>query len=104
MPDVVDGNKGYADIGLDLMRKDDEDRKLFRRAKEQKISTDEVYSQMGHHGVFVILSSCKIAVDKYCRLVIQDSRLSRYLITVKNMQTCFLSGFKMKIIFEEICF
>lgn len=64
VPDVVDGNKGYAYIGLDLMCKDDEDRKLFRRAKEQKISTDEVYSQMGHHGVFVILSSRKIAVDK----------------------------------------
>ena len=64
VPDVVDENKGYAYIGLDLMRKDDEDRKLFRRAKEQKISTDEVYSQMGRHGVFVILSSRKIAVNK----------------------------------------
>lgn len=62
--DVVDGNKGYAYIGLDLMCKDDEDRKLVRRAKEQKISTDELYSQMSHHGVFVILSSRKIAVDK----------------------------------------
>ena len=47
------------------MRKDDEDRKLFRRAKEHKISTGEVYSQMGHHGVFVIFFlSRKIAVDK----------------------------------------
>lgn len=64
MSDVVDGNKGYAYIGLDLMCKDDEDRKLVRRAKEQKISTDELYSQMSHHGVFVILSSRKIAVDK----------------------------------------
>lgn len=46
------------------MCKYDEDRKLVRRAKEQKISTDEVYSQMGHHGVFVIFSSRKIVVDK----------------------------------------
>ena len=46
------------------MRKDDEDRKLFRRAKGHKISTDEVYTQMGYHGVFVIFLSRKIAVDK----------------------------------------
>lgn len=27
---------------------------------------------------------------KYCRLIIQVSRLSRYLISVKPMRTCFL--------------
>ncbi len=31
--DVADGNKGYAYIGLDTMRKEDEDCKLFKRQK-----------------------------------------------------------------------
>jgi len=64
IPDVVDGHKGYAYIGLDIMRKDDEDRKLFGRAKDNKLTPAEVYDQMGHHGVFVILSSRRIATDK----------------------------------------
>lgn len=62
--DVVDGNKGYAYIGLDIMRKDDEDRKLFQRAKDNKLTEKEVYEAMGHHGVFVILSSRKVAANK----------------------------------------
>ena len=64
VPNVVDENKGYAYIGLDIMRKDDEDRKLFGRATENHFTQDEVYDQMEHHGVFIILSSRRIAVDK----------------------------------------
>ena len=64
VPDVVDGNTGYAYIGLDIMRKDDEDRKLFQRAKDNRLSEQEVYDKMEHHGIFVILSSRKIAVQK----------------------------------------
>jgi hypothetical protein len=62
--DVVDGNKGYGYIGLDIMRKSDEDRKLFGRARDNKLAAEEVYEKMGQHGVFIILSSRRIAVDK----------------------------------------
>lgn len=64
IPDLVDGNRAYAYVGLDIARKDDEDRKLFRRAKENNLSEDEVFDKMERHGLFVIISSRKVAVNK----------------------------------------
>jgi Transposase len=61
---VVDGHKGYAYIGLDIERKGSETRKLFQRAKDKKLTDDEVFDQMERHGVFIILSSRRIAKDK----------------------------------------
>ena len=61
---VVDDFKGYAYIGLDISRKEDEDKKLFQRADDQKLTNEEVYDKLRHHGLFVIVSSRPMATDK----------------------------------------
>ena len=61
---VVDDFKGYAYIGLDISRKEDEDKKLFQKADEQKLSNDEVFDKIKHHGLFIIVSSRPIATDR----------------------------------------
>ncbi len=61
---VVDDFKGYAYIGLDISRKEDEDKKLFQRTDDQKLTNKEVYDKLRHHGLFVIISSKPMATDK----------------------------------------
>jgi hypothetical protein len=61
---VVDDFKGYAYIGLDISRKEDEDKKLFQKADDQKLTNDEVFDKIKHHGLFVIVSSRPMATDK----------------------------------------
>jgi len=61
---VVDEFTGYAYIGLDISRKEDEDKKLFQRADDQKLTNDEVFDKLKHHGLFVIVSSRPMATDK----------------------------------------
>ena len=61
---VVDDFKGYAYVGLDISRKEDEDKKLFQRAYDQKLTNEEVYDKLRHHGLFVIVSSRPMATDK----------------------------------------
>ena len=64
IPDVIDGNRGYAYIGLDIARRSDESRKLFKRAGSAELSDDEVFNRMEKQGVFIILSSRKFAPNK----------------------------------------
>jgi transposase len=62
--ELVSGYKAYAYIGRDIDRKNLESRKLFERAKGQKLSNAEVYDKMNSHGTFILASSQKIAIDK----------------------------------------
>lgn len=62
--ELVAGYKAYAFIGLDIDRKSSESRKLFRRAKGEKLSDANVYEKMASHGVFILISSRRIAKDK----------------------------------------
>ena len=61
---VVDEYKGYAYIGLDIDRKGSESKKLFQRAKDKELTDEEVFDLMERQGVFILLSSRRIAKDK----------------------------------------
>lgn len=61
---LVDDKDGYAYVCLDIERKNSESSKLFRRAKTQKLDTSEVYRRMTAQGVFVLVSSRRIAKEK----------------------------------------
>lgn len=62
--ELVDGYTGYAYIGLDIDRKASEGHKLFQRAKTNKLSDADVYDKMENQGVFILVSSRRIAKDK----------------------------------------
>jgi len=62
--ELVDGYKGYAYLGLDIERKANESQKLFQRAQANKLSDKDVFDKMQDQGVFVLVSSRRIAKNK----------------------------------------
>ena len=57
-------NRAYAYIGLDVTRRNDEAGKLFKRARKCSMTTDDVHEAMATQGVFIIISSRRIARDR----------------------------------------
>jgi hypothetical protein len=62
--ELVAGFKAYAFIGLDIDRKSSESRKLFQKAKGEKLSDANVYDRISTQGAFILVSSRRIAKDK----------------------------------------
>jgi hypothetical protein len=62
--ELIPGYKAYAYIGMDIDRKASESRKLFKRAKGEKLSNGEVFEKMSSQGAFMLVSSGPIAKDQ----------------------------------------
>jgi hypothetical protein len=62
--ELMKGGKAYAFIGLDIDRKNSESRKLFQRAKGDKLRDSDVYDRMSSQGAFILVSSRWIARDR----------------------------------------
>ena len=62
--ELVKGCKAYAFIGLDIDRKASESKKLFQRAKGEKLHDSEVYDRMSSQGTFILVASRRIAKDR----------------------------------------
>jgi hypothetical protein len=64
VPITLSGHNAYAYIGLDIERKSSESRKTFRRAKDMKMDTGQVFDTIAHQGIFSIVASRRIAPAK----------------------------------------
>jgi hypothetical protein len=62
--ELVKNRAAYAYVGLDIDRKGSESRKLFARAKAQDMSDGEVFDRISRQGVFILVSSRRIAKDR----------------------------------------
>ncbi len=62
--ELIQGHRGYAYIGLDIERRASESRKLFRKAKSKDYSNAKVHEKIQTQGVFILISSRRIAKDK----------------------------------------
>jgi transposase len=62
--ELVKGYKTYAFVGLDIDRKNSESRKLFQRAKGDKLDDSDVYDRMSSQGAFILIASRRIAKDR----------------------------------------
>lgn len=62
--EIIEGHQAYAYVGLDISRKNTETQKLFKKAKAEKMSVEEVHEKMLSEGAFVLVSSRRIAKDK----------------------------------------
>ncbi|MDR1110421.1 MAG: transposase [Deltaproteobacteria bacterium] len=60
-PCELAGHKAYAYICLDIMRENDESRKTFENAKDKKLDSSQVFKAMRKRGVFILVSSLRIA-------------------------------------------
>ena len=61
---LIEGHHAYAYIGLDIERKSSESKKLFQKAKSKKLSDSNVFDKMSGQGVFILVSSRKIAKEE----------------------------------------
>jgi hypothetical protein len=62
--ELLEGHPAYAYIGLDIDRKNSETRKLFQKAKAKEMKDKDVYDKMSRQGLFILVSSRRIAKDK----------------------------------------
>jgi hypothetical protein len=56
-------NPAFLYLGLDCSRLNDEQRKLFKKAKKEKLSLDDVYETMSNEGLFALLSGTDYSID-----------------------------------------
>jgi hypothetical protein len=74
----------YAYVGLDIERKSNESQKTFRRAKNEKLTNDQVYDAIQKQGLFILVSSRRIAADKVLPLYYTRQQIEQIFDLGKN--------------------
>ena len=78
------GHRAYAYVGLDVERRSLEMQNTFRRAKDQKLDVGQVYDVIAGQGVFVLVSSRRIALDKVLPLYYTRQQIEQVFDIGKN--------------------
>ena len=78
------GHQAYAYLGLDIERKSMEANKTFRTAKDKKLNPGQVFDELQKQGVFVLLSSEKIATNKILPLYYMRQQIEQVFDIGKN--------------------
>jgi hypothetical protein len=84
VPCQLCGNRAYAYVGLDIERKSSEAHKTFRRAKDKKLTTDQVYDTIQQQGIFILISSRRIALGKVLPLYYTRQQIEQIFDIGKN--------------------
>lgn len=82
--ELVEKYPAYAYVCLDIERKNDEVKKLFRRAKKCEMKTHEVHEAMASQGAFIVVASRKIAKDKVLPQYYQRQQIEQIFDIGKN--------------------
>lgn len=82
--ELVEGYNGYAYICLDIERKSSEAHQLFQQAKTKKLSSSDVYDKMQEQGVFILVSSRRIAKDKILPIYYTKTQIEQIFDIGKN--------------------
>jgi len=80
----VAGYRAYAYLGLDLSMSSLEASKLFARASRDHIRDTDVHKAMSMHGVFVLISTRPIAIDKILPLYYARQQIEQVFDICKN--------------------
>ncbi|MCL1982771.1 MAG: transposase [Clostridiales bacterium] len=78
------GNSAYAYVGLDIDRKSSEARKTFQRAKGSKLTNSEVFDAIQKQGLFILVSSRRIALEKVLPLYYTRQQIEQVFDIGKN--------------------
>ena len=81
---ALNGHSAYAYVGIDIERKSSESRKTFRRAKDKKMSTDNVFDTIAGQGVFIIVASRLIATASLLPLYYTRQQIEQVFDIGKN--------------------
>jgi transposase len=71
-------------VGLDIDRKSSEARKTFRRAKDNKLTTDPMYETIQRQGTFILISSRRVAPNKVLPLYYTRQQIEQIFDIGKN--------------------
>ena len=82
--ELIQGHKGYAYIGLDIERRSSESRNLFKKAKSKNFSNADVYQKMQNQGVFILVSSRRIAKNKILPIYYTRQQIEQIFDIGKN--------------------
>jgi hypothetical protein len=77
-------NPAFLYLGLDCQRLNDEQHKLFKKAKRQNLSTDEVFEAMDGEGVFAIISGTDYSTDEILPAYYQRQAAEQIFDFAKN--------------------
>ena len=80
----IPGYRAYAYLGLDLSMSSLESSKLFARASRDHMRDVDVHKAMSMHGVFVLISTRPIAVDKILPLYYTRQQIEQVFDICKN--------------------
>jgi len=84
VPIKLNDYSAYAYVGLDIERKSSESRKTFQRAKDKKMDTSQVFDTIASQGVFIIVSSRRIAAAKLLPLYYTRQQIEQIFDIGKN--------------------
>jgi hypothetical protein len=84
VPCKLGEHNAYAYIGLDIERKSSEQQKTFKRAKVKNLTNDQVYDAIQRQGIFILISSRRIAADKVLPLYYTRQQIEQIFDLGKN--------------------
>ena len=84
VPCHLDGNSAFAYIGVDIVRKALEAKSTFQRAKNKKMDTGLVFDTIQKQGVFVLVSSRRIAAGEVLPLYYTRQQIEQVFDVGKN--------------------
>ena len=80
----LDGHPAFAYVGLDIDRKASESKGTFRHAKDKKMNTSRVFDTIQKQGVFILISSRRIAHNKVLPLYYTRQQVEQIFDIGKN--------------------
>jgi hypothetical protein len=80
----VEGHHAYSYVGLDIERKSAEAQKTFKRAAAKNMDTGQVFDAMAKQGVFILVSSRRIAKAKVLPLYYTRQQIEQVFDIGKN--------------------
>ena len=80
----ISGYRAYAYLGLDLSMSSLESSKLFARASREHMRDIDVHKAMNMHGVFMLISTRPIAIDKILPLYYTRQQIEQVFDICKN--------------------
>jgi hypothetical protein len=84
VPCELEGHRVYAYVGLDIERKFSESKKTFKRAAGRNMSTSQVHDAIHRQGIFILVSSRRIAATKILPLYYTRQQIEQVFDIGKN--------------------
>jgi hypothetical protein len=84
---LIEGHRAYAYIALDLYRKANESKVLFRRAASEGMTTREIHQKLSRQGIFILVSSRNLKITEILPIYYTRQLMEQVFGIIKNYGT-----------------